>query len=106
MVSFRYTDDYRDEHPGIKDRPYLNVIAQEFREVFPDYVQSSGEKLPSGREILQVDSYPLTIYSAAAVQELHSIVKAKDAEIADLKERVSKMEVLLNELLNDRKPGR
>ena len=71
LVDFRYTDDYRAAHPGIEDKRYLNVIAQEFAKVFPDDVKSSGEKLPDGSPILQVDTYPLTIYSAAAVQELH-----------------------------------
>jgi len=113
LVSFKYTDDYRDAHSSIEDRRYLNVVAQEFLEVFPDYVKTSGEKLPSGEEILQVDAYPLTVYSAAAVQELHKLVKdkdarlvAQDAEIAQLKERVSKMETLLVKLLDEQKGGR
>ena len=79
LVDFRYTDDYRTAHPGIEDRRYLNVIAQEFAEVFPEHVRSSGEKLPDGSEILQVDTYPLTIYSAAAVQELHRENEALNA---------------------------
>ncbi len=87
LVSFRYTNAYRSEHPCIEDRMYLNVIAQEFREVFPDYVQSSGETLPDGREILQVDPFPLTIYAAAAVQELHKKVKQKDGRIAELRDQ-------------------
>jgi hypothetical protein len=83
LVSFRYADDYRRAHPAIDDRRYLNVIAQEFAEVFPDYVQGSGEYFPDGHEILQVDPWPLTIYSAAAVQELHQIVRDQDAVIAE-----------------------
>jgi len=82
LVSFRYNDAYRKAHPSVGDRRYLNVLAQEFRKVFPDDVKGSGEKLPNGDEILQVDTYPLTIYAAASVQELHQLVKAKDAEIA------------------------
>jgi hypothetical protein len=98
LVSFRYTDGYRDAHASVADRRYMNVIAQEFGDVFPDYVQSSGEKLPNGEEILQVDPYPLTIYSAAAVQELHKIVKAKDVEINKLKQRNQEMEARLTKL--------
>jgi len=105
LVSFKYTDDYRNEHSSVEDRRYLNVIAQEFREVFPGYVKTSGEKLPNGDEILQVDAYPLTVYSAAAVQELHDIVKAKDAEVMQLKERVSKMEALLAKLADEQEGG-
>ncbi len=89
LVDFRYTPEYRSAHPGIVDRRYLNVIAQEFAEVFPEHVTSSGEKLPDGSEILQVDTYPLTIYSAAAVQELHGKLKEKDAEIAALKAQLA-----------------
>jgi hypothetical protein len=85
LVNFRYTDDYRKTHSDIADHRYLNVIAQEFREIFPDHVKSSGEKLPDGSEILQVDTYPLTIYSAAAVQELHGQLKRKQTEIEELK---------------------
>jgi hypothetical protein len=93
LVSFRYTPEYRQAHRSIEDRPYLNVIAQEFREVFPDAVKSSGEKLPDGSdEILQVDTYPLTIYSAAAIQELHQALKQKDAEIRDLHQRLEALE--------------
>jgi len=82
LVSFRYNDAYRKAHPSVGDRRYVNVLAQEFGKVFPDDVKGSGEKLPSGDEILQVDTYPLTIYAAASIQELHRIVKEKDAEIA------------------------
>ncbi len=81
LVRFRYTDAYRTAHPFIKEHEYLNVIAQEFREVFPDFVQDSGDKLPNGDGILQVDTYPLTIYAAAAAQELHTIAKAQAAKI-------------------------
>jgi len=99
LVSFEYTDDYQSTHRGVGDGRYLNVIAQEFAEVFPDHVKGSGERLPDGSEILQVDTYPLTIYSAAAVQELHDLMQARKAELdalraanAELRERVTKLE--------------
>jgi hypothetical protein len=95
LVSFRYTDDYRAAHPSVTDRPYLNVIAQEFAEVFPDHVQSSGEKLPDGSEILQVDTYPLTIYTAAAVQELNTRV---DTEVAELRQENAALKARLDRL--------
>ncbi len=96
LVSFRYTDDYRASHRGVDDRRYLNVVAQEFREVFPEHVKSSGEKLANGDEILQVDTYPLTIYSAAAIQELDSKLKAKEAKINELENRLSALEKILS----------
>jgi hypothetical protein len=100
-VEFRYTEEYRAQHPGIEDRPYLNVIAQEFQKVFPEAVKSSGEKLPNGESILQVDTYPLTIYSAAAIQELNQKVDSENAtlraENAALKLRLEKLEQLIRQ---------
>lgn len=95
LVQFRYTDDYRAEHTAIEDRPYLNVVAQEFQKVFPEYVKGSGETL-DGQEILQVDSYPLTIYTAAAVQELQAQLHARDAEIQALKAAVAELRSLVS----------
>jgi hypothetical protein len=108
LVRFRYTDDYRAAHPGIADREYLNVVAQEFQEVFPEQVRRSGEKLADGDDILQVDTYPLTIYSAAAVQELNRKVelqqrelKQKETEIATLQQRLDALEkIILKQNLN------
>jgi hypothetical protein len=101
LVKFHYTSEYLAAHSGIQDREYLNVIAQEFVEVFPEHVKSSGEKLPDGSEILQVDTYPLTIYSAAAVQELDrkftEELKRRDAENAELKSRLSALEKLITQ---------
>ena len=95
LVDFRYTPEYRAAHPGIPDVRYLNVVAQEFAEVFPDHVKSSGERLPDGSEILQVDTYPLTIYSAAAVQELHRENEALRKKLAEQEERLRRLEEAL-----------
>ncbi|MEM0897563.1 MAG: tail fiber domain-containing protein, partial [Verrucomicrobiota bacterium] len=70
-VSFDYTPEYLHEHPEIEDRGYVNIIAQEFAEVFPEWVQPGGESVPgTGEQILQVDTWPLTINAVAAIQEL------------------------------------
>ena len=102
LVDFRYTDDYLAAHPEIDDKRYPNVIAQEFAEVFPDHVKESGEFLADGSSILQVDTYPLTIYSAVAVQELHrdSLELRKQNELlrqqlSDQEDRLDKLEALL-----------
>ena len=94
LVDFRYTPEYRAAHPVIEDRRYPNVIAQEFAEVFPDQVQESGELMADGSPILQVDTYPLTIYTAAAVQELQRSQQNLQAENAQLKERLQQQEAL------------
>lgn len=95
LVDFRYTPDYLDAHPAVADVRYLNVIAQEFAKVFPDHVKSSGETLPDGDEILQVDTYPLTIYSAAAVQELHRENQKLRRRVAAQEERLRRIEAAM-----------
>jgi len=105
LVDFRYSDDYLAAHPEIEDRRYPNVIAQEFAQVFPDDVKSSGETLPDGSEILQVDTYPLTIYSAAAVQELHRENKQQHRENLLLREKIAGLEErlrMIEERLKDK----
>jgi hypothetical protein len=74
-VTFRYGEDYRRAHPGLDERRYYNVLAQEFAQVFPEAVRGSGEYLPGlprtpGNEILQVDTYPAQVTALAAIQEL------------------------------------
>lgn len=95
LVDFRYTDDYLAAHPEIEDRRYPNVIAQEFATVFPDDVKGSGQMLPDGSEVLQVDTYPLTIYSAAAIQELHRDNRLLQQKLNEQEKRLRKLEELL-----------
>ncbi len=95
LVDFRYTADYRATHPGLEDKRYLNVIAQEFAKIFPEHVQDSGETLPDGSGILQVDTYPLTIFSAAAIQELHQENRALKQQLAAQEDRLRRLEQVL-----------
>jgi hypothetical protein len=95
LVDFRYSEDYRKAHPAIEDRRYLNVIAQEFAEVFPEHVRESGEFLADGSPVLQVDTYPLTIYSAAAVQELHRENRTLKRQLAEQERRLQRLEALI-----------
>jgi hypothetical protein len=98
LVDFRYTDDYLAAHPGIEDRRYPNVIAQEFQKLFPDDVKSSGEVMADGSPILQVDTYPLIIYSAAAVQELNRENQALKKQLANQEESLRNQEERLRKL--------
>jgi hypothetical protein len=98
-VSFRYTDAYVAEHPTIEERDYINVIAQEFAEVFPDWVSDSGEQLPGQNEsLLQVDTYPLTLYSVAAIQELEDQVELQRQTITRLEHHNEQLEARLQRL--------
>lgn len=103
-VTFRYNEDYRAAHPSIADQRYYNVVAQEFAEVFPDAVRSSGElvtgtKAARENEILQVDIHPALITTIAAAQELAVNADAQaerierlEADNARLRERLDRIE--------------
>jgi len=95
-VAFRYTDDYKTGHPSIKDQDYYNYIAQEFREVFPEWVQDSGED-----GLLQMDAYPASVYSVAAIQELHELVQEKDCEIETLVSEFSNLKSQISEFQSE-----
>lgn len=95
LVDFRYTDAYRAANPSLNDGRYLNVIAQEFATVFPAHVHNSGENMADGSPILQVDTYPLTIYSAAAIQELHRENEILKLKLADQENRLKRLEALI-----------
>ena len=58
----------------------------------PSRAAETGEFLPDGSEILQVDTYPLTIYWAAAVQELRGVVRALEAEGDEREARIAELE--------------
>ncbi len=92
LVDFEYTKDYLAKHPSIENRRHMNVIAQEFKRTFPDYVKETRETLPGGEKILSVDTHPLTIISAAAIQELNRIVEQKEEEISGQKKRIDALE--------------
>jgi len=54
-------------------------------------VKSSGEML-DGKAVLQVDTYPATIHSIAAIQELDQRVKTQQAELTRLKAQNAELE--------------
>ncbi len=99
-VTYRYSDAYLGAHPDLADVSYYNVIAQEFAQVFPDAVKSSGEYLPglaksADSEILQVDTHPMQITAIAALQELDVIVAAQTSTIAAQQAEIAKLQARL-----------
>jgi len=106
-VSFHYTPEYRALENHFPDKPYFGFIAQEFRDVFPDAVSSTGKRVPGSapgdEPILALDSSPALITTVAAVQEL--AVQSEDtrrevatlrAENAALRARLERIEARLD----------
>ena len=88
LVSFKYKDAYKEANNGIKDKFYHNVIAQEFQEIYPDYVYDSGD-LFEEHKVLQVDTNPMYVDSVSAIQELSKMIQEQQAQIEELKARLA-----------------
>jgi hypothetical protein len=98
-VAFHYSEEFLAAHPDVEDIEYFNVIAQEFAEVFPEYVT------PTAEGILQVDTYPALIHAIAAIQELAQendalaeADSAKEARIAELEEQGRELRARVEQL--------
>ncbi|MCC7377403.1 MAG: tail fiber domain-containing protein [Verrucomicrobiales bacterium] len=88
-VTYRYSAEHRAKNPGIPATTQYGVVAQEFAEVFPDFVTSDKDGF------LSVNSSPLVFANTAAIRELHAQVATRDARIQALE---SRNEELQNEL--------
>lgn len=113
-VSFRYTPEYRAMEGGLADKSYLGFVAQEFAEVFPEAVTSTGQHVPGAakdaKPILALDPNPALITTVAAVQELAvqsqvdaSRVRALESGNAQLHRQLDALSARLSRLENGRK---
>ena len=92
-VKFKYTPEWVQRHPSIKNQFYFNFIAQEYAQVFPESVQSSGETLDDQAEpVLQIDTYNAQITAIKALQELIKKVEKLEAENTALKNEKASLE--------------
>lgn len=95
-VTFRYSDQWRRQHPEIQNKVYYNFIAQEYQQVFPESVQSSGEFIDGdSKEVLQIDTYNAQIVSIKAVQELIEKVERLEKENQQVKQDRDQMQAKL-----------
>ena len=106
-VRFMYTDEWKERNPSILNKFYYNFVAQEFREVFPESVQGSGEYLEGQpEEILQLDSYNAQIVAIKALQEVILENKEQQKQIEtviqenkQLKSELIELKALVNSLI-------
>jgi len=87
LVSFKYKDAYKQNRPSIEDKFYVNVIAQEFQEIYPDAVTETND-IFEDKKILQVDTHQMNIDAVASIQELHKIIQSQQSQINELKTRL------------------
>jgi hypothetical protein len=87
LVSFKYKDEYKLLNPSIEDKFYQNVIAQEYQEIYPDYVYQSGD-IFEDKNILQVDTNPMYIDAVASIQELSILLQELQSQIDILKQEI------------------
>jgi len=108
-VKFKYSTEWKNKHPEIKDHFYYNFVAQEFQQVFPNAVQGSGEFIDGDQnEILQIDTYNAQIVTIKAVQEIieenknqAAIIQSQQKTLDALQIEVEKLKAMLGELLID-----
>jgi hypothetical protein len=86
-VTFRYTDQWREANPGVKDQHYYNYIAQEFAEVFPESVYRGPESLDGDPvKLLRMNSQPAQVVAIRAIQELAEQVRIQQTKLEQLQE--------------------
>jgi hypothetical protein len=75
------------------DEPAFGLIAQEIEPFFPEVVHKHLTK--EHGDTYGIDYAKLSVVALAAIQQLHAQAKAKDAEIADLRARLERLEAAL-----------
>ena len=95
-VSYSYTEGYREKYPEVgRRRRWVNFIAQEYAEVFPEAVTRTEERLwgdegvEAAEGILQVDVHDVNIHLVAALQAQQRQIAALRSELDGLLHKVS-----------------
>jgi len=95
-VTFRFSDEWMERHPGMRDKTYYNYIAQEFAEVFPESVQRGPETLEGDPEkLLRMNSQPAQVVAIRAIQELAEQNREQQALIEEMQLKISELEKAL-----------
>jgi hypothetical protein len=98
-VRYGFTPAWVAAHPGLGGREHYGVIAQEYREVFPDYVKPTADLLPGDPDpVLGVDMGSAQIVAIRAIQELAAEVEALKKENAGLKAELGEAKKMKGEM--------
>ena len=100
-VTFRYTDEWMEKHPGLKERNYYSFIAQEFAEVFPESVTTGQETLEGDpQQLLHMNSQPAQVVAIRAIQELAEQNKEQQAMIEQLQKENMALRQMYQDILS------
>ena len=98
-IAFRYSAEWLERNPDIKDDIYYSFVAQEFEKVFPSAVYESGEYIDGDQNpILQIDPFNAQIFTVAAVKQLIEENKEIKLLLTDFQNQISKLDILISEL--------
>ena len=97
-VTYRYNEAYREKGGTADNMIRYGLVAQEFREVFPDYVDEDSDGY------LSIRSDPLIFVSVAAINALHDQVQDVQAENKALRKELDTLKTLVNGLLESTAP--
>ena len=84
-----YTVEHRATHPGLSATVQYGVIAQEFQQVYSDFVTTNSEGW------LTMNVSPLTFVNTAAIQDLK---EESDAKIEELQKQLDSLMQRMNAL--------
>jgi hypothetical protein len=97
-VRYEFTPEWVKAHPGVGGRAYVGVIAQEYRQVFPDDVRPTTDLLPGDPDpVLSVDMGSAQVVAIRAIQELAAEVEASKQKIQALEKENTGLKTELGE---------
>lgn len=99
-VSFHYTKEYINNNPSIDGRFY-GFLAQEFREVFPESVRITSEKVgdKSIDDLMLLNQGDLLPFMVNAIKEQQQQLDNQLHTIESQNERIARLEKMVEELM-------
>ena len=96
-VSYKYIEEYSQKYPEVNRREkWVNFVAQEYAQVFPDAVHESNESI-GGKDghviadrVLQVDVHDVNIHLVTAFQAQQKLIEDLQTRIDMLQRQLTK----------------
>ena len=99
-VTFRFSEEWTESHPDLKDKTYFSYIAQEFAEVFPESVNQGSATLEGDPENLyRMNSHAANVVAIRAIQELSDQNREQQATLDKLLQENRELREMLIKLI-------